>query len=45
MVLNPGTETEWGGYTGDFADPDGFLWEIAWNPGIPLRGDGSIGLP
>ena len=24
---------EWGGYTGYFADPDGFRWEIAWNPG------------
>lgn len=26
------TDTEWGGYSGYFADPDGFLWEIAWNP-------------
>lgn len=25
-------EREWGGYTGYFADPDGFRWEIAWNP-------------
>ncbi len=24
---------EWGGYTGYFADPDGFRWEIATNPG------------
>ena len=24
---------EWGGYSGYFADPDGFRWEIAWNPG------------
>jgi len=23
----------WGGYTGYFADPDGYRWEIAWNPG------------
>ena len=22
----------WGGYSGYFADPDGHLWEIAWNP-------------
>ena len=22
----------WGGYSGYFADPDGFLWEVAWNP-------------
>jgi uncharacterized protein len=24
-LLNPGTDAEWGGYTGYFADPDGFL--------------------
>ena len=29
---------DWGGYTGYFADPDGFRWEVAWNPGpIGLR--------
>lgn len=22
----------WGGYSGHFADPDGHLWEVAWNP-------------
>ena len=27
-----GTHREWGGYTGYFADPDGFRWEIATNP-------------
>jgi hypothetical protein len=26
-------EREWGGYTGYAADPDGYRWEIAWNPG------------
>lgn len=24
--------TDWGGYSGYFADPDGFYWEVAWNP-------------
>ncbi|HEX3005599.1 MAG TPA: VOC family protein [Angustibacter sp.] len=24
---------DWGGYTGYFADPDGFRWEVAYNPG------------
>jgi uncharacterized glyoxalase superfamily protein PhnB len=24
---------DWGGYSGYFADPDGFRWEIAYNPG------------
>ncbi|WP_235734692.1 VOC family protein [Nocardioides alcanivorans] len=28
-----GQQREWGGYTGYFADPDGFRWEIAQNPG------------
>ena len=26
-------EREWGGYTGYFADPAGFRWEVATNPG------------
>jgi catechol 2,3-dioxygenase-like lactoylglutathione lyase family enzyme len=26
-------EREWGGYTGYFADPAGFRWEVAYNPG------------
>lgn len=25
-------ERDWGGYTGYVVDPDGFRWEIAWNP-------------
>jgi len=29
-------DTEWGGYSGYFADPDGFLWELAHNPFIDL---------
>jgi uncharacterized protein len=31
-VLQPGRTTDWGGYAGYFADLDGFLWEVAWNP-------------
>jgi len=27
----PGERRDWGGYTGYFADPDGFRWEIAVN--------------
>jgi uncharacterized protein len=44
-LLKPGTPAEWGGYTGYFADPDGYPWEVAWNPGFPLAPDGSIQLP
>src|SRR3954468_12558952 len=29
-------ETSYGGYAGFFRDPDGHVWEIAWNPGFPL---------
>ncbi len=25
-------KASWGGYSGYFQDPDGFLWEVAWNP-------------
>ncbi len=35
----------WGGYSGYFADPDGHLWEVAWNPFFPLAADGAIALP
>ena len=31
-VVKPGCDAEWGGYSGYFADPDGHLWEVAWNP-------------
>lgn len=30
--VQAGTEREWGGYTGYFGDPDGYRWEIAYNP-------------
>ena len=34
-IVKRGQRAEWGGYSGYFADPDGFLWEVAWNPGFP----------
>ena len=33
------------GRHGFFADPEGFLWEVAWNPSFPMAEDGSIELP
>ncbi|ASP41479.1 glyoxalase [Leptospira interrogans] len=27
-------EDFWGGYSGYFQDPEGFYWEVAWNPGF-----------
>jgi catechol 2,3-dioxygenase-like lactoylglutathione lyase family enzyme len=44
-IVKPAVEKDWGGYAGYFADPDGHLWEVAWNPGFPLREDGTIELP
>ncbi len=44
-ILKPAEEVFWGGYSGYFADPDGHLWEVAWNPGFPIDEDGSITLP
>lgn len=37
--------TDWGGYSGYVTDPDGHLWEVAFNPGFPLAADGSVTLP
>ena len=31
-LVKPGQKVFWGGYSGYFADPDGFMWEVAWNP-------------
>ena len=31
-ILKPEAKTFWGGYNGYFADPDGNLWEVAFNP-------------
>jgi catechol 2,3-dioxygenase-like lactoylglutathione lyase family enzyme len=44
-LLKPAAEASWGGYSGYFADPDGFPWEVAWNPSFTLLADGSIRLP
>ncbi len=33
-LVKPGQKVSWGGYSGYFQDPDGFLWEVAWNPHI-----------
>ncbi len=38
-------DASWGGYSGYFADPDGHLWEVAWNPFFPLDDRGHLFLP
>lgn len=32
VIAKPAQDTFWGGYAGYFQEPDGHLWEIAWNP-------------
>ncbi len=44
-ITRAGADTFYGGYAGYFADPDGHLWEIGWNPGFTLTEDGSLVLP
>lgn len=42
-ILKRPSAKDWGGYSGYFADPDGHPWEVAWNPGFPLR-DGLLNI-
>jgi hypothetical protein len=32
VIVKPANDTFYGGYAGYFQDPDGHLWEVAWNP-------------
>lgn len=32
----------WGGYSGYFSDPDGYLWEVAYSDKCKFNEDGSI---
>ena len=41
-ILRPAGEIFWGGVIGYFADPEGHIWEIAWNPGAPLSHTGEF---
>ena len=41
IVAEPVTQP-WGGYSGYFADPDGFRWEIAYNPTWAVDDDGKV---
>lgn len=43
-IKKQASETFWGGYSGYFADPDGYLWEIA-HGAFPIGDDGHLVLP
>jgi catechol 2,3-dioxygenase-like lactoylglutathione lyase family enzyme len=41
-IVRPAARAEWGGTSGAFADPEGYVWEVAHNPGWTLSEDGTI---
>ncbi|SLN17105.1 Glyoxalase-like domain protein [Pseudoruegeria aquimaris] len=41
-ILKEAQDVFWGGHHGYFADPDGHVWEIAYNPFSPLAPDGAF---
>ena len=44
-ITKPIEKVFWGGYSGYFADPEGHLWEVAFNPFFPFDAQGHIKLP
>ena len=45
QCIAPARSAEWGGYVGYVGDPDGHVWEIAWNPDWPLDEAGWLQIP
>lgn len=45
QILKPAAKTFWGGYGGYFADPDGHVWEVVYNPHWHLDVKGGVKLP
>jgi uncharacterized protein len=43
-LTQPASTVFWGGYRGYFEDPDGHLWEVAYNPHLLLDPDGNARL-
>ncbi len=41
-IKRPAARADRGGYTGAFADPEGYVWEVAHNPDWTLAGDGTV---
>jgi len=41
-IVRPAAPTNWGGTSGAFADPDGYVWEVAHNPDWSIHQDGTI---
>ena len=45
VVTRPAQDLPWGGRSAYFTDPDGHLWEIAWNPAWPIDDEGRVRIP
>jgi len=43
-IEKPAQDAFWGGYSGYFSDPDGYLWEVAWGA-FDFNDDGSLKIP
>jgi uncharacterized glyoxalase superfamily protein PhnB len=41
-IKRPAAPADWGGTTGAFADPEGYVWEVAHNPEWTLGADGAV---
>ena len=44
-IVKKAVKVFWGGYSGYFADPEGHLWEVAFNPFMPIDAEGHVQLP
>jgi len=44
-IIKDAQDVSWGGHSGYFSDPDGNLWEIAWNPHFNMDKNGILQLP
>jgi uncharacterized protein len=41
-IVKPARAASWGGYSGYFSDPDGYLWEVAYSDQWEFNSDGSV---
>ncbi len=43
-IVKPAQDTFWGGFSGYFADLDGYFWEVAWGPMFEFKENGDMTL-
>ncbi|MCC6371381.1 MAG: VOC family protein, partial [Bacteroidia bacterium] len=44
-ILKPAQTVFWGGYSGYFSDPDGYIFEVAYNPFMDLNQNDDLNMP